>query len=76
MAMTILENIKGNEIPPRWAKMIPDSLDQPFTVIIKSQRGFKKGLIQKRNRILDLLEENKTGGESSMDQTDQIRPNR
>jgi hypothetical protein len=38
MGTTILDDIKGNEIPRRWAEQITDSLDQTFTVIIKPKK--------------------------------------
>lgn len=73
MATTIIENIKGRELPRQWAEKIMDNLDQTFTVIIRPQRRSKENLLWERNRIMDLLERNETNGESSEEWIERIK---
>ncbi len=68
MTTTVLKNIPGRDLPPRWVDDINENLDQTFTVFIQPEGRIPKtrrdSSASRRNRILKMLEGN-SGNESS-----------
>lgn len=86
MATTILDNIKGTELPRQWAERISDNLNQDFTVIIKpkteinNEKGLQNTLPrispEERRRIFELLEKEGDNEEYSEEWIARIKKSR